>query len=77
MLGKQAVSPPSSSYFHQLLEISGVLVAGTLGSGSSTVDVFAKADALTLVPFLRPCLMRRAKEYGHSVPSAGQCEIIW
>ena len=75
-LGQQAVLQ-SSSYFHQLLEISGVLVAGTLESASPTVDAFTKADALTLVPFLRPCLMRKAKEYGHSAPAAGKCEILY
>lgn len=72
-LGKQALSP--SSYFQQLLEISGVLVAEILESASLAVDASTKADALTLVPFLRPCLVRRAKEYGHPVPSAGQCKF--
>eukprot|EP00903_Cladosiphon_okamuranus_P011333 g10683.t1 len=71
-----SVSPTSSSSspsscFEQLLEMSAVLVAGTLGSASPAVGVAAKADALTLVPFLRPCLTRKARDYGHTAPRAG------
>lgn len=63
---------PASTCFEQLLEMSAVLVAGTLGSASPAVGASAKADALTLVPFLRPCLTRKAKDYGHSMPRAGR-----
>lgn len=69
-------TPPQSASFSSslpdLLEMSGALVAGTLSSASPSVDASAKADALTLIPFLRPCLTRKAKDYGHSVPNAGQ-----
>lgn len=58
----------STSYFTELLEISSLLVAGTLGSASPAVGPAAKAAALALVPFLRPCLTRKAKDYGHSTP---------
>lgn len=64
-------SSSSSSCFEQLLEMSAVLVAGTLGSASPAVGAAAKADALTLVPFLRPCLTRKARDYGHTAPRAG------
>lgn len=45
--------------------MSSVLAAGTIGSVSPRIDPAAKADALALVPFLRPCLTRRAEDYGH------------
>lgn len=48
--------------------MSGVLVAGTIGSASARVDPAAKAAALSLVPFLRLCLTRRAADYGHPKP---------
>lgn len=67
-----SIPPASSSYFEQLLEMSAVLVAGALGSASPAVGASAKADALALVPFLRPCLTRKAREYGHSAPRAGR-----
>lgn len=53
--------------------MSGVLVAGTIGSASPRVDPAAKADALALVPFLRPCLTRRAADYGHSRSGPSSC----
>lgn len=67
--GSSTTSPP---YFERLLEMSALLVAGTLGSSSSVVDASTKADALTLVPFLRPCITRKARNYGHAVPHAGR-----
>ncbi|CAM9566377.1 unnamed protein product, partial [Ectocarpus sp. 13 AM-2016] len=67
--GSPTTSPP---YFERLLEMSALLVAGTLGSSSLVVDASTKADALTLVPFLRPCLTRKARSYGHAVPHAGR-----
>lgn len=75
-LAIKAVGSESSSTrscFNQLLEMSAVLAAGTIGSASPVVDASAKADALTLVPFLRPCLTRKARDYGHSptAPGAG------
>lgn len=45
-----------------------MLVAGTLGSGSRAVDFATKAEALALVPYLRPCLTSRALYYGHRKP---------
>lgn len=57
-------------FFQELLEMSGVLVAGTLGSSSPVVEPSVKADALTLVPFFRPCLTHKAKEFGHDAPRA-------
>ena len=65
-------SSSSPSCFEQLLQMSTVLVAGTLGSSSPAVGAAAKADALTLVPFLRPCLTRKARDYGHAAPRAGR-----
>lgn len=56
---------PSYSYFQELLEVTGVLVAGTIESTSRAVDIAAKAEALALVPYLRPCLTVRARYYGH------------
>lgn len=66
------LSSSTRSCFNELLEMSAVLAAGTLGSASPVVDASAKADALTLIPFLRPCLTRKARDYGHSsaTPSA-------
>lgn len=73
LAANKTIGEPSkcSSCFHQLLEMSTVLVAGTLGSAFAVVGASAKADALTLVPFLRPCLTRKARDYGKSVPHAG------
>eukprot|EP00752_Nemacystus_decipiens_P003549 g3275.t1 len=70
--GSSRSSPSASSCLEQLLQMSAVLVAGTLGSSSPAVSAAAKADALTLVPFLRPCLTRKAREYGHAAPRAGR-----
>lgn len=61
---------PPSPFFQELLEMSGVLVAGTLSSSSPVVEPSVKADALTLVPFFRPCLTHKAKEFGHDAPRA-------
>lgn len=59
-----------ASYFEKLLDISGVLVTGTLGSASPSIYASMEAEALSLVPYLRPCLMRKAEFYGRFVPRA-------
>lgn len=64
---KQASSSQSSA-MQELLDVVGILVAGTVASACPMVDPAAKADALGLVPFLRPCLTRRAQDYGQSRP---------
>lgn len=65
---RKSTSP--SPFLLELLEMSGVLVAGILGSSSPVVEPSLKADALTLLPFFRPCLTHKAKEFGHDAPRA-------
>lgn len=62
----------ASSSVEQLVETAGSLVAGTVGSASPAVNASAKAEALTLVPYLRPCLTRKAKYYGKPFATALQ-----